>query len=194
MNITFKGVAIGFLAGFAVSTVSMSRVQGQAQAPGQAPRGPAVGIVQHMEHVNITTADASKLAKNIADVLGIPVPPERSAKGVFFAKDYPHDPDAYPKFYTFQLPNMNLEIMEPVGGKSPWRDALERNGGVSGFHHLEFDVLNMEDAVARFEAKGAKMSLGNGRAMYAYMESRDMLGFAVELNRVDATGKKISFP
>ena len=57
-----------------------------------------------------------------------------------------------------------------------------------------YDVLNLEDAVARLEAKGARMSLGNGRAMYAYMESKDALGFAIELNRVDASGKKVSLP
>ena len=189
MSSTVKGVVVGFVAGFAVAAFSISTVQGQ-----QAPRGTPAGIVQHVEHVNITTPDATKLAATIADLIGVPVPAQSIAKGVAFARGYAVDADVYPKYYTFRLPNINLEIMEPVGGKSPWRDALDRNGGKSGFHHLEFDVLDMEDAVRRLEKHGAKMSLGNGRRMYAYMESTDALGFAIELNRVDQTGRKISLP
>ena len=188
MERRLQGLVAGILLGLLVSSVFSLDARGESQDSG------SVGVIQNVEHINIMAKDGKQIAQNISEIFDVPIPEETSYRQVVFPAEYPHDPNAYPKFHTFRLPNVNLEIIEPVGGKSPWRDALDKVGGVAGFHHIEFDVQNMEAVIDRLKAKGVTQSLGDGKRFFAYMESTDLLGFALELNRVDAEGNKVDLP
>jgi methylmalonyl-CoA/ethylmalonyl-CoA epimerase len=54
------------------------------------------------------------------------------------------------------LPNSQIELLEPLGEDSPIAKFLQKNPG-GGQHHVCFEVSNIEEAAADVEAKGAKV-------------------------------------
>ena len=85
----------------------------------------------------------------------------------------------------FQLPGMELEIIQPLTGPSCWQDYLDENG--CGIHHLLFDVNHSADSFAALHAYGIEIEQ-QGRALpfgdqvfWAYVDSARPLGFAMEL-------------
>ena len=54
------------------------------------------------------------------------------------------------------LPNSQIELLEPLGQDSPIAKFLEKNPA-GGQHHVCFEVDDIEVAAARMEAKGAKV-------------------------------------
>ena len=59
------------------------------------------------------------------------------------------------------LPNSQIELLEPLGEDSPIAKFLEKNPA-GGQHHLCFEVPDVHEAKAEMEAKGAKV-LGEPR-------------------------------
>ena len=59
------------------------------------------------------------------------------------------------------LPNSQIELLEPLGEDSPIAKFLERNPA-GGQHHVCFEVPDIHEAVAEMTAKGAKV-LGEPR-------------------------------
>src|SRR6478609_1683120 len=53
-------------------------------------------------------------------------------------------------------PNMQVELIEPLGPDSPIVKFLERNPE-GGQHHLCFEVADIEEARAWYEAKGVRI-------------------------------------
>ena len=53
----------------------------------------------------------------------------------------------------FQLPGMELEIIQPLTGPSCWQDYLDENG--CGIHHLLFDVNHSADSFAALHGDAA---------------------------------------
>jgi len=85
------------------------------------------------------------------------------------------------KLAFFQLENITIELIEPVGGPSTWRDFLEKHG--EGIHHIAFNIDNMELVKKRLE----EMDIGveqEGRftgGAYAYTDSNSPLRVIIEL-------------
>ena len=59
------------------------------------------------------------------------------------------------KVRTAQMGDMQLELIEPDEGKSPWREFLETRG--DGIEHLGFFVDDIDRETARMEEKGFKI-------------------------------------
>lgn len=81
-----------------------------------------------IRHVGVVVADVDKAAREYADLLGIPVPQTREVPDVPFPPDFTGDRTAHPKVTMIRLANVSIELLQPVGGKSPWRDHLEKFG------------------------------------------------------------------
>jgi catechol 2,3-dioxygenase-like lactoylglutathione lyase family enzyme len=85
------------------------------------------------------------------------------------------------KLAFFQLGQVSLELIEPVGGPSTWQEHLDTRG--EGIHHIAFNVKNMDERIAAFEANGVplvqKGDYTGGR--YAYMDGTAKLGTVLEL-------------
>lgn len=147
-------------------------------AGGPRAQAPAFGI-HPVRHVGVIVPDVDKAAREYADVLGIPVPQTREFTGVPFPDDYTGDRNAHPKVTTIQLANMSIELLQPIGGKSPWRDHLDQFG--PGLHHIAFGVPDVAQAVAQLQAAGGKYVLGKAGFQAAYVDLKPILGFTAEL-------------
>ena len=59
------------------------------------------------------------------------------------------------KVAFFQIGASKIELLEPTASDSPVAKFLEKNG--PGIHHIAYEVADIEAAIARLEADGARM-------------------------------------
>jgi catechol 2,3-dioxygenase-like lactoylglutathione lyase family enzyme len=89
--------------------------------------------------------------------------------------------DATAKLVFFQLDNITIELIEPDGKPSTWKEFLDENG--PGIHHIAFKVDEMDAAVKNFEKHGIpKVQHGGwGTGEYAYLDGSKNLSLIIEL-------------
>ena len=84
----------------------------------------------------------------------------------------------------FELDNLSLELLEPVGGPSVWQEVLDEKGEC--VHHIAFRVKGMDEHIVNIEKKGMPLTQlgrwteGSG-GCYAYFDSEEELGVILEL-------------
>jgi 4-hydroxyphenylpyruvate dioxygenase-like putative hemolysin len=85
------------------------------------------------------------------------------------------------KLAFFDLGQVQLELIEPVGAPSTWREFLETHG--EGMHHIAFRIQGMEEQLAILADKGMpavqRGDYTGGR--YAYVDAAPQLGLILEL-------------
>ena len=86
------------------------------------------------------------------------------------------------------LPNTKIELLGALGANSPIAKFLERNPE-GGIHHICYEVEDIEAAIARLAAEGARI-LGDGRAKIGahgkpvvFLHPKDFLGTLIELEQ-----------
>ena len=86
------------------------------------------------------------------------------------------------------LGQIQLEIMEPFGGKSTWQEFLDTRG--EGIHHIAFRVDDAEEKIAEMEKDGfhlvQKGDFGTGRYAYFENDGQEGLGFMFEVLQIYA--------
>ncbi len=87
-----------------------------------------------------------------------------------------------------ELPNTKIELLEPLGEKSPIASFLERNPS-GGIHHLCFEVDDIVKARDKLVATGARV-LGDGTPKIGahgkpvlFLHPKDFNGTLVELEQ-----------
>lgn len=82
------------------------------------------------------------------------------------------------------LPNTQIELIEPLGEKSPIINFLEKNPK-GGQHHVCFEVKDIHAAKAEMERKGAKVlgepRIGAHGVLVIFIHPKDSDGVLVEL-------------
>jgi catechol 2,3-dioxygenase-like lactoylglutathione lyase family enzyme len=134
--------------------------------------------------VGIVVPDIEKAVKKYADLFGVTAPtveltdPYDTAHTVYKGK--PTQAQANLAFFDIGMPI--IELIEPVGGPSTWKDFLDIKG--QGMHHVAFLIENMEEQCKRF-ADGFKMeTVQTGDyegGCYAYIDATAQLGLYIEL-------------
>lgn len=91
-----------------------------------------------------------------------------------------------------RLPNVNVELLQPLGADSPIARFLERNPD-GGQHHICYEVENIELAARRLEKQGVRI-LGDGKPKIGahgnrvlFLHPKDMGGTLVELEETGAS-------
>lgn len=137
-----------------------------------------------LAQVAIVVRDIEASARRYAEVLGLPVPNIITTRpGSEVNMTYCGGPsDAQAKLAFFGLGQVQLELIEPLGGKSTWQEALDNNG--ESVHHLAFWVEGMQRSVDFLAGHGIPMiqrgDMGeNGQ--YAYFDAEKPLGVVLEL-------------
>ena len=145
----------------------------KAPAPGEA------GQVGRLNHVALATADLEKATAFYRDVLGAEVSapralPEHGVTTVFV-----------------RLPNTALELLQPLGDKSPVQGFLERRPG-GGMHHICCEVDDILAVRDRLRERGVRI-LGNGEPQIGahglpvlFLHPKDCFGVLVELEQSSA--------
>lgn len=88
---------------------------------------------------------------------------------------------AQAKLAFFQLGNIVIEFIEPVGGPSTWQEFLGTKG--EGMHHLAFEVKGMDKQLASLKAIGIPLiQCGDYTGgCYSYLDGAPQLGVILEL-------------
>ena len=136
-----------------------------------------------LAQVAVVVRDIEAAAQRYADILGLPVPHIITTQpGHQVQQTYRGAPsDAQAKLAFFSLGQVQLELIEPLGGDSIWQEALDRHG--ESVHHLAFWVEGMQRSVDFLKGKGIPMvqrgDMGEGQ--YAYFDAEEPLAVILEL-------------
>ena len=126
-----------------------------------------------LNHVGVATPSIEKSIALYRDLLGatkIGEPFDLPAQGV--------------RVCFVDTPNSQIELIEPLGESSPLVKFLEKNPA-GGQHHVCFEVPDIEEAKAWFEAKGARLlgepRIGAHGTPIFFLHPKDMGGMLTEI-------------
>lgn len=131
-------------------------------------------MIGRLNHVAIATADLETSAAVYRDLLGAKVSeplalPEHGVTVVFV-----------------ELPNTKIELLQPLGGKSPIAAFLEKNPN-GGMHHLCYEVEDIIAARDSLAAAGARVlgevKTGAHGKPVVFLHPKDFVGTLVELEQ-----------
>ncbi len=132
-------------------------------------------MIGKLNHVGVATPSIDEAVKLYRDVLGVSSITEKRAL-----------PEQGVSFCFVNLPNAQVELIEPYGEASPIHAFLERNPR-GGQHHVCFEVEDIYTARDDMRAKGATV-LGTGEPRIGahgvpviFVHPKDMGGVLVEL-------------
>ena len=134
-------------------------------------------MIGRLNHVAIAVPDLEQAAALYRDTLGArvsaPVP----------------EPDHGVTVVFVELPNTKIELLHPLGAKSPIRGFLDKNPA-GGIHHVCYEVEDILAARDRLKARGARV-LGDGNPKIGahgkpvlFLHPKDFAGTLVELEQV----------
>ena len=133
--------------------------------------------------IGLVVRDIDHTAKVYADLFGMDVPdiiitdPEEEAHTRFRGAST----SARAKLAFFKMGAISLELIEPVGEPSTWKEFLHQHG--EGVHHIAFQIEGMERVLTFLEGKGIPVvqrgDYTGGR--YAYVDSAPSLAVILEL-------------
>lgn len=133
-----------------------------------------------LNHVGVATSSIADAIPYWRDVMGATVihdPFDLPAQGV--------------KVCFVDTPNTQIELIEPLGEASPIRAFLEKNPA-GGQHHLCYEVPDIHEAKAWFEAKGARVlgepRIGAHGTPIFFVHPRDMGGVLTEIMETPKEG------
>ena len=133
--------------------------------------------------IGIVVRDIEKASQAYAEFLGIDKPQWFLTDTVDKAHTvFKGDPsEARAKLAFFELDNITIELIEPVGEPSTWREFLENEG--EGIHHIAFEIKGMDKKIELLKAGGMSLlqkgDYEGGR--YCYMDGGSKLGLIIEL-------------
>lgn len=137
---------------------------------------------KHLVHVGVVVRDMKKTIERLT-ALGIGpfqtriLPPDAREK----YRGKPFQPSQRVTIQITHIGNTELELIQPIKGKSPHQEFLVEKG--EGVQHLGFIVANLDEDVKRLTAKGCSVVLesqfkGGGGVTYLDL---DAAGLIVEL-------------
>ncbi len=155
-------------------------VMGSPQQPGYRDPG-----MKSVVQVAIVCRDIDATSKRWAAVLGVEPPQIRTTRpgkevGEIFRG---HPSNGQAKLAFIKLGQVTLELIQPVGGDTSWKEFLDSNG--EGVQHIAFQVQDPNQTVKALQAMSMPV-LHQGRyddnsGSYTYVDSRKALGVTLEL-------------
>ena len=117
----------------------------------------AIVTSSKMVQVGIVVRNIEKTAAAYAKFFGVPVPGIHETDGLDKTHAvYQGKPlRARAKLAFFNMESLSLELIEPVGGPSTWKDHLDQKG--EGVHHIAFLVDDLAAALRELDARGVKL-------------------------------------
>lgn len=133
--------------------------------------------------IAIVVRDIEEACKRWSVILGQPIPnviitqPGTEVNMTYRGQES----NAQAKLAFFNLGQVQLELIEPIGEHSTWKEALDKNG--ESVHHIAFWVEDMQASVDFLKQHGiAMIQRGDmGEGQYAYFDAEERLGVQLEL-------------
>jgi methylmalonyl-CoA/ethylmalonyl-CoA epimerase len=141
--------------------------------------------------IGIVVQDIEAKARAWAGVFGVPVPeiivtdPVEVAQTEYRGAATP----ARARLAFLQMGQVSVELIEPIGEPSTWRDQLEGHG--DSLHHIALEVHGMGEKLLYLASRGIPLvqrgEYAGGR--YAYVDATAQLGAVLELLENDSVGQ-----
>ncbi len=133
--------------------------------------------------IGLVVKDIEKSIEAYSSILGLPKPQVILTDGYEQAQTVYRGKPSYAraKLAFFDMGQVQIELIEPVGEPSTWKEALDAKG--EGVHHIAFQVKGTDQVVAYLESKGVPL-VQQGRytgGMYSYLDATSQLGLVLEL-------------
>jgi catechol 2,3-dioxygenase-like lactoylglutathione lyase family enzyme len=135
--------------------------------------------------VAIVCRDVDATSRRWAAMLGVAPPQIRTTKPGHEVKVMYHGrpSEGQAKLAFIKLGQVTLELIEPVGGDTSWKEFLDANG--EGVQHIAFQVQDLDKTIKSFDGMGVPV-LHQGRydddsGAYVYVDSKKQLGVTLEL-------------
>ncbi len=133
-------------------------------------------MIGRLNHVAIAVPDLEAATATYKNALGAEV-------------SEPHDVPEHGVTVVFvNLPNTKVELLHPLGDKSPIAKFLENNAG-GGIHHVCYEVKDILAARDKLKSEGMRV-LGNGDPKIGahgnpvlFLHPKDFVGTLVELEQ-----------
>jgi methylmalonyl-CoA/ethylmalonyl-CoA epimerase len=139
--------------------------------------------------IGFVAKDAVRVARKLSEITGIQPGEPILTDGVEKAHTrFRGEPTpARAKLIFFNMGQVSIEIIEPVGGPSTWREFLDRHG--DGVHHIAFTVKSTKKAAESLSEYGIPMVQSGvfEGGSYVYSDSETDLGVILEL--LDSTSE-----
>lgn len=133
--------------------------------------------------VGIIVKNIEESAKRYAALLGVEVPPigltdPAEKSHIKYRGD---DTEAQAKLAFFKTGTCQIELIEPVGGPSTWKEFLDKHG--EGVHHIAFHVPKLEEDLAFLKTIGMEVAQKGDYTggCYHYVEGAATPGVTLEL-------------
>jgi methylmalonyl-CoA/ethylmalonyl-CoA epimerase len=95
-----------------------------------------------------------------------------------------------------QLGDVEVELIQPVEGRSGYKDFLDETGG--GIHHVLFEVTDIDPVIQELAKSGVTvLQSGTGirpGTRWALLDTKELLGFLVELRHRPGESDGSSIP
>jgi methylmalonyl-CoA/ethylmalonyl-CoA epimerase len=138
---------------------------------------------KEVTQVGIIVRDIDKARVAWAQMLGVTAPEVSVAESHFSRPTlYKGNPsDAKAKLAFFTMDNLQIELIQPLGGKSTWQEYLEKNG--EGVHHIAFQVKDIDRVEKEFSSVNMPTIQRGGwdGGAYSYIDSSNEIGCILEL-------------
>jgi catechol 2,3-dioxygenase-like lactoylglutathione lyase family enzyme len=133
--------------------------------------------------IGVVVRDLDSKVRAWRDLFGLPAPEIKiTDPNTFPNAEYKGVPtSATARLAFFDLGQVQLELIEPIGEPSTWKDKLDE--GDEGLHHIAFHVKRIHDRVAFLVSKGLPL-IQRGDfpgGSYAYLDGAQQLGLILEL-------------
>ena len=94
------------------------------------------------------------------------------------------DGDFITRIAFYEFCNIQLEFIQPLGGKTVWQKFIDQGG--EGIHHIRFSVSDFEGTKKCMHEKGIGMSVEGPSARipglrWGYFDTEEPLGFILEI-------------
>ncbi|MFZ1414433.1 MAG: methylmalonyl-CoA epimerase [Defluviicoccus sp.] len=136
-------------------------------------------MIGRVNHVAIAVPDLEAATKTYKETLGAKVSAPQA------------EPDHGVTVVFVELPNTKIELLHPLGDKSPIKAFLDKNPG-GGVHHVCYEVEDIYAAREQLKASGARV-LGDGEPRIGahgnpvlFLHPKDFYGTLVELEQAHA--------
>lgn len=139
---------------------------------------------RRVAQIAIVVRDIEASAERWATFLGVEKPRILvTAPGLEVRQSYRGRPsNDQAKLAFFEMENLQIELIEPIGTESSWSEALEKNG--EGVHHIAFWTENMANVKAHLDRLEIPLihrgDMGDA-GQFAYFDAVKSLGTFVEV-------------
>jgi methylmalonyl-CoA/ethylmalonyl-CoA epimerase len=133
--------------------------------------------------IGFVAKDAARVARKLTEITGMEPGEPIITDGVEKAHtEFRGQPSsARAKLIFFNMGQVSIEIIEPIGGPSTWKEFLDKHG--DGVHHIAFTVKSTKEAAAGLSTYGiptVQSGVFEGGS-YMYCEAEKELGVILEL-------------